>query len=66
MAYDQLTQSIIANAKARASMDAMTENFSKIIDLEPQINAEYSQIELLRKEYTKATGNHKEGRSPDY
>lgn len=53
LAYDQLTQSIIANAKARASMDAMTENFSKIIDLEPQINAEYSQIELLRKEYTK-------------
>lgn len=52
-AYDQLTQSIIANAKARASMDAMTENFSKIIDLEPQINAEYSQIELLRKEYAK-------------
>jgi len=52
-AYDQLTQSIIANAKARASMDAMTENYSKIIDLEPQINAEYSQIELLRKEYAK-------------
>ena len=52
-AYDSLTQSIIANAKARASMDAMTENFSKIIDLEPQINAEYSQIELLRKEYAK-------------
>lgn len=52
-AYDQLTQSIIANAKARASMDAMTENFSKIIDLKPQINAEYSQIELLRKEYAK-------------
>ena len=50
-AYDNLTQSIIANARARASMDAMTENFSKIIDLEPQINAEYSQIELLRKEY---------------
>lgn len=52
-AYDQLTQSIIANAKARASMDTMTENYSKIIDLEPQINAEYSQIELLRKEYAK-------------
>lgn len=52
-AYDQFTQSIIANAKARASMDAMTENYSKIIDLEPQINAEYSQIELLRKEYAK-------------
>lgn len=52
-AYDSLTQSIIANAKARASMDAMTENFSKIIDLEPQINTEYSQIELLRKEYEK-------------
>ena len=52
-AYDQLTQSIIANAKARASMDAMTENYSKIIDLDPQINAEYSQIELLRKEYAK-------------
>ena len=50
-AYDNLTQSIIANAQARASMDAMTENFSKIIDLEPQINAEYSQIEQLRKEY---------------
>ncbi len=50
-AYDQLTQSIIANARARASMDAMTENFSKIIDLELQINAEYSQIEQLRKEY---------------
>ena len=50
-AYDNLTQSIIANARARASMDAMTENFSKIIDLEPQINAEYSQIEQLRKEY---------------
>lgn len=50
-AYDQLTQSIIANARARASMDAMTENFSKIIDLESQINAEYSQIEQLRKEY---------------
>ena len=52
-AYDSLTQSIIANAKARASMDAMTENFSKIIDLEPQINTEYSQIELLREEYEK-------------
>ena len=50
-AYDKLTQSIIANAQARASMDAMTENFSRIIDLEPQINAEYSQIEQLRKEY---------------
>lgn len=50
-AYDNLTKSIIANARARASMDAMTENFSKIIDLEPQINAEYSQIEQLRKEY---------------
>ena len=50
-AYDNLTQSIIANARARASMDAMTENFSRIIDLEPQINAEYSQIEQLRKEY---------------
>ncbi len=52
-AYDNLTQSIIANARARASMDAMTENFSKIIDLEPQINAEYSQVEQLRKEYDK-------------
>ena len=50
-AYDNLTKSIIANAQARASMDAMTENFSRIIDLEPQINAEYSQIEQLRKEY---------------
>lgn len=52
-AYDNLTQSIIANARARASMDAMTENFSKIIDLETQINTGYSQIEQLRKEYDK-------------
>lgn len=58
-AYDNLTQSIIANARARASMDAMTENFSKIIDLEPQINAEYSQIEQLRKEYDNLQGTIK-------
>ena len=50
-AYDNLTQSILANARARASMDAMTENFSQIIDFESQINAERSQVEQLKKEY---------------
>ncbi|KAA5476878.1 hypothetical protein [Bacteroides caccae] len=40
-AYDNLTQSILANAKARAAEGKLVENYSQIIDLEGKITSEY-------------------------
>lgn len=52
-AYDQLTNSIIATAKARAAMDAITENSRKALDIEEDITGRQAEIEKLNVEYQK-------------
>lgn len=52
-AYDKLTSSIIATAKARAAMDAITENSRKALDIEEDITGRRDEIEKLNVEYEK-------------
>lgn len=52
-AYDQLTNSILATAKARAAMEAITENSRKALDIEEDITGRRDEIEKLNVEYEK-------------
>jgi hypothetical protein len=50
-AYDKLTASIIATAKARAAMEKITENSRKSLDIEEDVTSKQAEIEKLNVEY---------------
>ena len=49
--YENLAASILKAAQARAVESRIVENQGKVIDLEPQIDTEYKQIDELRGKY---------------
>lgn len=50
-AYDRLTQSIISSARARAAMNRMVEEQSKILDNEQKINDAYTRLTEAQNNY---------------
>lgn len=62
-AYDRLTQSIMANAKAKAAMEAITDNQRKILDKEVELQEKYSELEKERSEYFEAAKEHESGKN---
>lgn len=50
-AYDRLTQSIISSARARAAMDRMVEEQSKVLDNEQKINDAYVRLTEAQNNY---------------
>lgn len=62
-AYDRLTQSIMANAKAKAAMEAITDNQRKILDKEVELQEKYSELEKKRSEYFEAAKEHESGKN---
>ena len=58
-AYDQLSQSIIDNAKARAAADKIYENEKEILELELKLEKERAQYEADKKEYNKKVAEGK-------
>lgn len=62
-AYDRLTQSIMANAKAKAAMEAITDNQRKILDKEFELQEKYSELEKKRSEYFEAAKEHESGKN---
>lgn len=49
--YENLAASILKAAQARVVESRIAENQGKVIDLEPQIDTEYKQIDELREKY---------------
>ena len=62
-AYDRLTQSIMANAKAKAAMEALTDNQRKILNKEVELQEKYSELEKKRSEYFEAAKEHESGKN---
>lgn len=50
-AYDRLTQSIISSARARAAMNRMVEEQSKVLDNEQKINDAYTRLTEAQNNY---------------
>lgn len=50
-AYDRLTQSIISSARARAAMNMMVEEQSKVLDNEQKINDAYARLAEAENDY---------------
>lgn len=50
-AYDRLTQSIISSARARAAMNRMVEEQSKVLDNEQKINDAYARLTEAQNNY---------------
>lgn len=50
-AYDRLTQSIISSARARAAMNRMVEEQSKVLDNEQKINEAYTRLAEAENKY---------------
>lgn len=50
-AYDRLTQSIISSARARAAMNRMVEEQSKVLDNEQKINEAYTRLTEAQNNY---------------
>lgn len=50
-AYDRLTQSIISSARARAAMNRMVEEQSKVLDNEQKINEAYTRLTEAENNY---------------
>ena len=63
--YDNLRDSILQTARARAAESKIEENTGRLIDVEQQIKAKQEQVALLEKAYGEAERNYNKARA-DY